>query len=76
MIGNKKPHQFGAIQIYATFLPKELIEVNGRMMKQTMIDDAECKRKRELVHEWTSLWAYEAAIPSSHSLMVLSFGNV
>jgi len=45
------------------------------MMKQALIHEAERKRKRELVHEWVSLWTYEAVIPF-HSLMAPSFGNM
>jgi len=63
-IGNKMPRRFGAIHKYATFLPEEPTLVNGKMIKQTLIDEVERKRKRELVHEWVSLWACEAVVHS------------
>ncbi|XP_020255459.1 uncharacterized protein LOC109832520 [Asparagus officinalis] len=72
-IGNKRSREFGAIHRYATFLPEE--PTSSSTMKQTTIDVAERKRRKELVHEWVSLWTYEAGIPF-HALMLPSFNNM
>ncbi|XP_020258387.1 uncharacterized protein LOC109834783 [Asparagus officinalis] len=72
-IGNKRPREFGAIHRYATFLPEE--PTSSLTMKQTTVDAAERKRRKELVHEWVSLWTYESGIPF-HALMLPSFNNM